>query len=157
MNLIMFVSVAEIALLLLVLHTFTAFGLAYAAGHSKISLPLRMHFSNSFATVRCTGCGLLFLATPAWNGRVHVCPGCRRQYEDIDRVEPFLLQLIECPACFGWWIGFFTGLILECFPLLHPSHARWQLAAALLLPFVLAFYTAGTNYLLGRATGLIQS
>lgn len=59
--------------------------------------------------------------------------------------EP-LITLIECPACLGWWVGLGAGIGLAL---------AGRLAWALIL--ALAFYTAGANFILGRATGLIPN
>jgi hypothetical protein len=54
------------------------------------------------------------------------------------------VTLLECPACFGFWIGLAMGLAaFNCNVLPWP--------AILAFPF----YTTGMNFLLGRATGLI--
>jgi hypothetical protein len=51
---------------------------------------------------------------------------------------PFLLDLIDCPACFGVWIGFITGLIFVGFG----------------TACFLALWTCGTNLILGSLIGL---
>lgn len=55
------------------------------------------------------------------------------------------VELLECPACLGFWIGGVTGVVL-------------YVNGPLPLPFVAIapFYTSGANFLLGRATGLIS-
>ncbi len=59
----------------------------------------------------------------------------------------WLVWLVECPACFGFWIGWFTGLWFA-----------WEspLGRQLLAAFAIACYTAGTNFVLGKLTGLMQ-
>lgn len=61
------------------------------------------------------------------------------------------LELIECPGCLGFWVGFLIGLVglLRGVPWLPPPTGPWILS-------VLGFYTAGVNFCLGRATGLID-
>jgi hypothetical protein len=90
----------------LFVYSFAAFGLAYIAGHARISLPIRQAWQDA---------GL----------------------------SAFLLELVECPACFGFWIG--VGATVA---------AIW-LGADTPLVALLPFYTSGSNYVLGRATGLI--
>jgi hypothetical protein len=63
-----------------------------------------------------------------------------------------LITLIECPACLGFWTGLVFGLGLA----FGPSAAIFP-GPAWLIPSVLAFYTAGSNFILGRLTGLMQS
>jgi hypothetical protein len=59
----------------------------------------------------------------------------------------WLVMLIECPACLGFWIGLFVGG--ACAPL-------WPGENPLILAAVIgAFYTSGSNFLLGRLTGLM--
>lgn len=55
------------------------------------------------------------------------------------------VDLLECPGCFGFWSGLVIG-----FYVLHASSN-----GPFLIPLVVACYTSGSNYLLGRATGLI--
>lgn len=57
----------------------------------------------------------------------------------------FIVTLLECPACFGFWIGLTTGGVIVALDLMP-----WP--ALLAFPF----YTTGMNFLLGRATGLIS-
>lgn len=52
----------------------------------------------------------------------------------------WLVTLIECPACLGFWFGLAAGLI-------HTPSAFGAIAGAL--------YTSGANFLLGRATGIM--
>lgn len=59
-----------------------------------------------------------------------------------------LVQLLECPACLGFWAG--LGCVLVVFFLrLDVPHARVVLPS-------LPFYNAGAGFLLGRATGWIR-
>lgn len=57
----------------------------------------------------------------------------------------WLVLLLECPACCGFWIGFGAG----AYGLVLGELSPW------LRTFLVAFYTAGANFLLGRATKLI--
>jgi hypothetical protein len=54
------------------------------------------------------------------------------------------LAVIECPACFGWWVGFAGGIAAF---IADPFVSG-------LLPVFLPFYTAGSNYILARLTGI---
>lgn len=56
----------------------------------------------------------------------------------------WLTELLECPACLGFWIGLFWALP-------YWGLADWR--------HFLAYpvYTAGANFLLGRLTRLIES
>jgi hypothetical protein len=72
----------------------------------------------------------------------------REWLADVASIAPatrWLLALIECPACCGWWIGLFTGL------------GYWGAIDATAVGYAigLAFVTTGSNFLLGRASGLM--
>lgn len=49
----------------------------------------------------------------------------------------WFLELIECPACLGFWIGLVASFFLG---------TNW---------FVWALFTSGSNFLLGKFSGLI--
>ncbi|MBP6479873.1 MAG: DUF1360 domain-containing protein [Pseudomonadales bacterium] len=68
-------------------------------------------------------------------------------------VRDFLVELLECPACFGTWTGFVVGLLVPQLPALVWPGALPLLAAAGLM----ATFTACSNYLLARLTGLTPS
>ena len=108
-------------------YSLAAFGLAYIVGHSSISLPFRM------------------LMDPGEN--ITTPPQAFRA---------FLLMLLECPACFGFWTG-------ACAGLLHAyAVGSWMPESLVVLPkplFILGLglYTTGSNYLLARLTKLIPS
>lgn len=107
-------------------YTFAAFGLAYIVGHSSISLPFRMALDPGEELTR---------------------PG--------QALRAFVLMLIECPACFGFWTGAFAGLLYVAVDgTYYPKEgalARFMFAAGL------ALYTAGTNFTLSRLTNLIPA
>jgi hypothetical protein len=62
----------------------------------------------------------------------------------------WLITLIECPACLGFWIGFVAGwfgyvpILVLLSPLHHP-----------ILAIAWGLYIAGTNYVLAKLTALI--
>lgn len=62
----------------------------------------------------------------------------------------WFVLLLECPACLGFWIGLITA----------PWVRTWQPFAREipLIPFMIlhAFFTCGSNFIIGRATGLIR-
>jgi hypothetical protein len=89
-----------------------AFGFAFIVGHSRISLPAR-------ALMQTVGERLLPIAALPFR---------------------FVLMLIECPACLGFWEGLAYALAF------HPSWASW---------WELALFTSGSNFLLGRFSRLI--
>lgn len=65
----------------------------------------------------------------------------------FDKCGPFgkfLVELLECPTCAGWHMGWILVLLQ-----LSPTFERsWKGA------LIATFYTAGSNYLLARLTGL---
>lgn len=66
---------------------------------------------------------------------------------DFGHVFPpavWLVLLLECPACLGAWVGFAAGF---WWPVADFPRAIVVLGAA--------FFTAGSNFLLGRITGLM--
>lgn len=69
----------------------------------------------------------------------------------VDKPRAYLglfIALIECPACFGTWIGLVAGAI---YPILFWS-ASWWVGA-----IVGACATAGVNFMLGTWTGLMPN
>lgn len=58
---------------------------------------------------------------------------------------PWFVRLIECPVCFGTWVGFFFGWWLNPLSLnMHPIS----------IEIVTAAFTAGSNLLLARLAGI---
>lgn len=56
------------------------------------------------------------------------------------------VALLECPACLGFWFGFFATILKSGIgdePLLRLTAVH------------LGFFTCGTNFILARVTGLI--
>ncbi len=102
------------------------FGLAYIVGHSKISEPFR------------------------WLLAPHMVDGIA---DDPPRPAPGLLNgarhwivsLLECPACFGFWAGMAGGHWLVG----HFDTPHW------LTILVFGCATSGSNFLLGRWAKLI--
>ncbi len=101
----------------LLLFTVANFGLAFVVGHSKISMPLRM------------------LIDP---GRIDSMAKAARAW---------LIMLLECPACLGFWGGglyaHFTGYSFG-FP-----------AAGFLATLGFALYACGANFLLSALSGML--
>lgn len=92
-----------------------AFGLAYIVGHAKISLVPRLLLGGS----------------------LHAEPPVKPL---VPVVGPFLVDLAECPACFGFWVGLVYALAVGG----GFGDALW-----------LGCLTSGSNFLLGRLTKLI--
>jgi len=59
----------------------------------------------------------------------------------------WIVLLLECPACCGFWIGLFVGLA---------GPAGYVEALAPIPALALAFFTAGSNLLLAVAVGITQ-
>lgn len=66
--------------------------------------------------------------------------------DETPGVAPWLVALLECPACFGTWLGAFAGVLA---PQWFGVDSQW-LGLALG-----ACATCGSNYLLARATGIL--
>lgn len=151
-----------------------AFGLAYIVGHSRISLPFRLVLAGQPEThVRCPKCSKVSILSrmaqrveppgsrqdPSTFER-YICGGCtetmcERSVAVFSVPDPrfisrqFFIELLECPACFGTWTGLAVGLLM---PTLVPMDLPRALAGV-----ALATFTAATNYLLARATGLTRA
>lgn len=144
----------------LFVYTIAAFGLAYIVGHAEITLGWRTKWAHSVRALDEYRCNVCVKANPIddektfhWlasevidhHGKIE-CPEGGEAH-DAGFVllrhadDPFLLRLLECPACFGFWIGVMAS------PLFYPQ----SLQVAILLPL----YTAGANYMLGRLTGIV--
>lgn len=68
-----------------------------------------------------------------------------------EKPRPFFgkaIELVECPACFGTWVGAFAGALL---PSLWLLDAWWQGA------IVGALTTCATNFMAGKRLGLMPS
>jgi hypothetical protein len=102
----------------LVVYTISAFGLAFAVGFGRISLPFRRWLEPK--TIVGSG----------------------------DAFRQMLLYLLECPACLGFWIGLGASFFVQ----LDDNRLSLRMGAALLT----AFYTSGSNFILGRVSGLIR-
>lgn len=105
---------------MLVFYTISQFGFCWILADSKITRPVRMLIAY-FAEHEAAGRPTRVLAS-------------------------FLLALIECVACLGFYVGLGAGYELA---------RAWGMVT---LPTMLALglYTCGINYLLGRATGLLK-
>jgi hypothetical protein len=124
----------------MIAYLLAAFGLAFIIGHSKISLPFRRMLGGTPALPA----NPLSFEFP--EGR----PGVPGKFGPLG---DFLCELIECPACFGFWIGFTNGiLILAGVNLFNIELAPGE--PSRFLPIVLGCITSGVNFLGARATGL---
>lgn len=103
------------------------FGLAYIVGHSKISLPVRLLLGGVDPDPMTGSPGV-----PAVFGR----PG------------KFLCDLLECPACFGFWAGLVMGATMLRNPM---APLALQVGWAIWCGFVVS----GSNFIIGRAMRLI--
>lgn len=68
------------------------------------------------------------------------------------------VELLECPACFGTWFGFFVGIARHELVPLVPTLPPGQLGEAITATASgvwLALATAGSNYILARLTRLV--
>lgn len=67
----------------------------------------------------------------------------------------WLISLLECPACLGFWIGLVAGALNlpGLFNEITPYPRLYRVCAALML----GFYTVATNFLLGRISSLIPN
>lgn len=107
----------------LILYLFAAFGLAYIVGFSTLSRPVREL--------------LAIYALGTDGGRTYPA-------------ALFVLNLIECPMCFGWWTGLAAGVAVGL-------AAPWWWNGPVWLPaLLLPFATAGSNLMLGTYAGIVD-
>ena len=83
-------------------------------------------------------------------GRSVISQFPREIYADVfqkSNIALFLLALIECPACLGFWIGLIVAL-------------KWPLYAASLIAsdsvLLFAIFTSGTSLILGKLTRVMD-
>jgi hypothetical protein len=118
-----------------------AWGLAYIMGAARISYSLRVLLAGDpgqdaiAAQYALDAAGNKFLIRPALPQRDPIPPL-------IPVVGPFLVDLLECMACSGFWIGLVSSFWLP--RQLGSNDVAWA--------FVVACATSGVNYLLGTFT-----
>jgi hypothetical protein len=134
-----------IALQLLV-YSIAAVGLAYVVGHSAVSLPFRAWLAPAAVAV-CPTCG--DVQPPRFEGAICIGPTGGPVHADATMrirqprgLRYWIVTLIECPACLGFWIGLVAGAFY---------------GRSVLLAVAGAFYTAGSNFWIARATGLMPN
>lgn len=77
-------------------------------------------------------------------GHAEITDGIRNWLDERGPpIVQFFVALVECPACFGWWTGTVVAVYLAL--------SGYPTEGVILAPF----YTAATNFILGRVTGLI--
>lgn len=123
-------------LLLAWLYILTAFGLAFVVGYAKISLPFR-EWLTAQVEVR-DALGFYSKREPRFVG-----------------VRRWLLELLQCPACLGVWVGGVFALVDPAFfgaaSALGLNHLPVEV-----LSLVFGLATAASNFILGALTGLIE-
>lgn len=124
----------------MIYYLLAAFGLAYIVGFARISLRFRTWLGGTPAKPP----NPLAIGGAAAQGTPAV-PGKLGPFGD------FICEMLECPACFGFWIGFVSAIAgMPCgapepFP---PYHGiTW--------PITLGCITSGSNFILSRLTKLI--
>lgn len=124
----------------LIIYTVAVFGFAYLIGHSVISKPWRE-----------------LIAWWAYDPMQQARSGDGQIDHDVplrvtSRPWAYFLDLIECPACLGFWVGLIFGTCLGL--TIGPSAVIFP-GPAWMLPPVAACFTTGSNFILGRLTGLM--
>lgn len=138
------------------------FGMAYVLGHAEISLGARafLFFFRGFKA-RCDSCQIMHagVTTQTDDEPMVACPQCGKKVAAETGGAPFafLVKLVECPACLGWWQGLFLGIALVIWkPTSVFAVVAWM-EPVWLLPLYTAFTVCGSNFVLGRVTGLLPS
>lgn len=67
------------------------------------------------------------------------------------RIAVWTLRLVECPACVGWHIGFWGTWLAGWL------NVQWLFGRGFFIALLAAFYTCGTNLLLARVMGLVET
>lgn len=143
--------------MILVLFFLAAAGLAFILGHSKITLGVRYMLGGVHAT---------YLGENALNERQleelraeRVKAGKDPDWEVqplIPYVGPFLVALVECPGCLGWWIGATTGWIVPELLRYTAPNISLLTDSTFGLGVVLGLATAATNMLIGKVMGVVE-
>lgn len=145
----------------LIFYVVAAFGIAYIVGHATITFPIRsllwrFHLWFGECTT-CKGAASGFVIPANEQGLVFLyrCKRCGAVSHPLSKIQVFrvLIELAECPACLGFWIGLSVGvaavLVDWTIPFMNWLGPKW------LDPLWLAIFTSGANFILGRLTGLI--
>ena len=105
-----------------------------------------------------TGMGLALYVLLAFGlayicGKAIISRWIREQLADfsLGTLHPFLglVEMVECPACFGFWIGLLAGGCRFTTFAGLPYLAQYQLALAT------AVITCSTNFIIAHFTGLM--
>lgn len=72
----------------------------------------------------------------------------RRAIATLGAPGVFLVRLLECPVCFGFWTGVVAG------PLFNPIDLPVLSMGPVMHALITGIFTAGTNLILGRLGGL---
>jgi membrane protein implicated in regulation of membrane protease activity len=113
------------SLLTLILYLLAAFGLSYAIGHAKVSMPVRYRIARY-------AFGESGKETPHGAKRIAAL---------------LLLNMIECYACSGFWIG---GILAALAPSVAMLLTGLGYAGSIVL---CAFATCGSNLIIALSTG----
>jgi hypothetical protein len=140
-------------------YSLAAFGLSYIIGHARVSLGVR-EWMASIGLDTVWVCKEKEKLGCTWQRDRHptaethfYCP----MHSGADKVDVtrwyhhpaiWIVQLIECPACSGFWIGLATGSL---YPYIVPIVVPGPSAA-----LALGLYTCAVGFLLGRATGWLK-
>ena len=142
----------------LLFYVFYAFGLAYIGGHSLITRRGReilygftLGWSESCGNGHLAHYGPRVATEPLPTPSCSACAlaGFEGTFHPVDGPHfPFrwLVTLVECPACFGFWIGAVSGAL------------RWieiDSLGRVTSAIAVGCFTAGCNVLLGTLTHLM--
>lgn len=139
----------------LALFFFAAFGFAFIVGHSKISLPFRIWVGGITRAVDET-------ASDEWTERV------REQLVKLGKdphwvsrplvpvLGPFLVALVECVGCLGWWTGAVVGALCPAFVQLAAPGIDELALSWWSCGLILGLATSGVNMLLGKFVGMVE-
>lgn len=132
--------------MLLILYVFASFGVAFALGYSKISLPLRERLD----IIGTTPIDWSQFKTPNEVPRDRVISIAEKILEVGLRFPArWLLALLECPACLAFWLGAASTLMPIPFYFPYDFHPVFH-------ALFLGFGNMGAVLSLGLWTGLIS-
>lgn len=131
-------------MLTMLCYVIAAFGLAYVLGHSIITKKPR-------EWAYALGFGRKLVPVEPNEVIKHGSHAFAHRFYPLR----WLVELIECPMCCGWHSGFwFWILFVIRYP---PDGIHYVPSVDIPIGFIVGFFTAGSNFILGRATGLVDN
>lgn len=129
-----------------ILYVLAAFGFAFIVGFAKVSLPFRSWLASPIKTVKFRPDwpeGGPFKINEEWHERPR-----------LNGWATWIVALLECPACLGFWLGVFAALADRWFGFI--ALAGLTDAPRLFSIIFLGCVVSASNFILGVFTRLIE-